>query len=281
MSVGSPGHQSLPFGAFYGRVDVRHRTPGIEVAVLDADPHRVVERHTHDDAHFVFVLDGLYVSSAAGAAPVSSGPALIYNPAGTTHRDRFEARARVVEGRFLTLSIAAGLMDAAESGARTLEGASALRDAGAIAVAERLVRECHVHSRDAALARESLALSLLAVVSRARLSDASSPPAWLAVARELLDDRCCDDVRIADVAQTAGVHPVHLARVFRRYLGCTPGDYLRRRRLDRARVLLRETRRSLSDIALCCGYVDQSHFATAFKIDTALTPSAFRRRWSP
>jgi AraC family transcriptional regulator len=264
---------SLPFGAFYGHLAVRHSTAGIEIAVLNADPHRVVERHTHDDAHFVLVLDGLYVSSAVGAEPVSSGRALIFNPAGTTHRDRFEARSRVVEGRFLTLSIAADLIDAAA----TVNVATALHDARAIAIAERLVRECHVHSRDATLLRESLALSLLAAVSRASTSNASAPPAWLAIAREMLDDRCCDDVRISEVAQAAGVHPVHLARVFRRYLGCTPGDYMRQRRLDRARVLLRETKRSLSDIALSSGYVDQSHFATAFKGSTALTPSAFRK----
>jgi AraC family transcriptional regulator len=277
MTVASHRHQSLPFGAFYGQVDVRHRTSGIEVAVLNADPHRVVERHTHDDAHFVLVLDGLYVSSAADAEPVSSGRALIFNPAGTTHRDRFEARSRVVEGRFLTLSIAAELTDASTSGAHALERATALHDERAVAIAERLVRECRVHSRDATLMRESLALSLLAAVGRVRTSKASSAPAWLAIARELLDDRCSEDVRIADVAHAAGVHPVHLARVFRRHLGCTPGDYLRRRRLDRARVLLRETKRSLSDIALSSGYADQSHFATAFKCDTALTPSAYRR----
>lgn len=101
-------HPSLAFGAFYGQLEARCSTPGLDISVLNADPHRVVERHSHDEAHFVLVLDGLYVSSAAGAAPVSNGRALIFNPAGTTHRDRFEARGRSVEGRFLTLSIAAG-----------------------------------------------------------------------------------------------------------------------------------------------------------------------------
>jgi hypothetical protein len=46
----------LPFGTFYGRPDVRRSAPGLEVAVLDADPHRVVERHGHEEAHFVLVL---------------------------------------------------------------------------------------------------------------------------------------------------------------------------------------------------------------------------------
>jgi hypothetical protein len=61
----------LPFGTFYGRVDVRRHAPGLEIAVLNADPHRVVERHSHEEAHFVLVLSGLYVSTAAGRSSCS------------------------------------------------------------------------------------------------------------------------------------------------------------------------------------------------------------------
>ena len=85
-------------------------------------------------------------------------------------------------------------------------------------------------------------------------------------------------MRVAEFARAAGVHPVHLARVFRQYLGCTPGDYLRRPRLERAAVLLRETPRPLSDVALSCGFADQSHLANAFKRHTGVTPGAYRSR---
>ena len=71
---------------------------------------------------------------------------------------------------------------------------------------------------------------------------------------------------------------MHLARVFRLHLGCTPGDYLRRRRLARAAVLLRETARPLSDVALACGFADQSHLAHAFRRHAGVSPGAFRRR---
>lgn len=272
------GHLSLPFGSFYGQLDVRCHAPGLDIAILNADPHRVVERHSHDDAHFVLVLHGLYASSAAGADAISSGTALIFNPAGTTHRDTFEARSRAVEGRFLTVSIGADLMTGASDDAEVGAGASALRDPRAIATAVQLARECHHSESDAALMQESLALSLLAHAGRARCLKTADAPRWLSVAREQLDDRCQDDVRIAEVARAAGVHPVHLARVFKHHLGCTPGEYLRRRRLDRSRTLLRETQRSLTQIALRSGYADQSHFARSFKSGTGVTPGAFRRQ---
>jgi AraC family transcriptional regulator len=272
------GFTSLPFGTFYGRVNCRWKAAGLDVAVLNADPNRVVERHSHDEAHFVLVLDGLYMSSAAGADAISSGTALIFNPAGTTHRDTFIARTRRVEGRFLTLSIAASLIEAPDAGLRLPSTATAIRDPGSIAIAQRIVRECLMHPTEHALERESLAVALLSAIGQPRDLQAATPPGWLTSAREQLDDRCGDNVTMAEVAQAAGVHPVHLARVFRRYLGCTPGEYLRQRRLERSRTLLRETTRPLAAIALSCGYTDQSHFANAFKRDTHQTPGAYRRR---
>jgi AraC family transcriptional regulator len=249
----------------------------LEFALLNADPHRVVGRHSHEEAHFVFVLDGLYVSSAAGAAAVSCGPTLIFNPAGTTHRDRFEARTRAVEGHFLTLSVSTDVMEAATMGGRPPDTAMALSSPEALEMGRRIAREVDAWTTGSPLVSESLAFMLLSSVTRPREPDACAPPRWLAVACELLHDRCTEDIHIAEVAQAAGVHPVHLARVFRRYQGCTPGDYLRRRRLERSDVLLRDTTRPIAEVALSCGFSDQSHFANAFKRHRGLTPGAYRR----
>ena len=267
----------LPFGAFYGRVDRRRASPGLELATLRADPGRVVERHSHEEAHFVFVLEGLYVSSAEGADAISHGPVLVYNPAGTTHRDRFEAQAGRISGRFLTLSISSEMM-AAEARGNPLEIATRLREPHLLAVAQRIAKECDVWTGVSPLMSESLALALVTAVNRPHALRAGLPPRWLRVAEEMLRDRCDETVRIAEIAQAAGVHPLHLARVFQRYRGCTPGDYLRRRRVERAEVLLRETARPLTDIALHCGFADQSHFARMFKQQTGRTPGAVPRK---
>lgn len=255
----------------------------MEVAVLDADPDRMVERHAHEEPHFVLVLDGLYVSSAANAPAVSDAPLLVFNPAGTVHRDRFEARdgarGRRVEGRFLTLSIDAALADAAAADGTLPQEATVLSDPAVLDVARRLAHTVSAEPDECPMVAESLALTLIATTcANAGASLGAAPPRWLAVARELLDDRCGEAVSIAELARTAGVHPVHLARVFRQHMGCTPSDYLRKRRLERAATLLRATRRPLSDIALHCGFVDQSHFANAFKRFTGSTPRAYRLR---
>jgi AraC family transcriptional regulator len=102
-------------------------------------------------------------------------------------------------------------------------------------------------------------------------------PRWLAGARELLRARCADGIRISAVAAAAGVHPVHLIRTFREFFCATPGEYVRRCRLERAARLLADSDVSLVDVALESGYADQSHFSKAFKRQFAIAPSQYRR----
>lgn len=271
----------LPFGAFYGTVEHRHCASGLAFAMMHVDPHKVVERHTHDDAHFVFVLDGLYVSSARGAPTVSRGEALVFNPAGTTHRDRFEARDRIMDGQFLTLSVSHDLVRAAEAEHGTSPIAVSMQTPRAMALARRLAAATRADHADM-LERESLALALLQEVPRSRDHQCrgvgrAHEPAWLALARAQLDDTLGGTLSIREIAHTAGVHPVHLARVFRQRMGESPASYHRRRRLEHAAALMRDTRRSLADIAIACGFVDQAHLSAAFRRTFGASPRTYRK----
>jgi AraC family transcriptional regulator len=267
----------LPYGQFFGRYQARLRVDGFELAVLNPDSTRTVERHTHEDAHFVLLLDGLYVSSATGAPSIASGPTLVYNPPGTTHRDRFESRDGAITGRFFTLSISADRMRAATEVAPLIERATNLTVAEGIRLAQRIVRECASWERASPLVTEGLAWELLELVSRTKRKSERTAPGWLRSAREMMLDRCAEDVRIGEIAESVGVHPVHLARVFRQAFGCTPGEFLRRHRLQRGAVLLRETAHPISDVALSSGFADQSHFSKAFKKGFGVSPGAYRR----
>lgn len=270
--------QVLPYGQFFGNYEARRRVAGFELAVMKPDATRTIERHTHEEAHFVLLLDGLYVSSAHGAPPIASGPTLVYNPPGTTHRDRFELKDGALTGRFFTLSISTEQLRTATEEAPLIERATNLTVAAGIELAQRIVRECRMWDRTSSAVTEALALELLALVSRSTPKADRTPPAWLRAAREMMLDRHAEHVSIGDVAATVRVHPVHLARVFRSFYACTPGDFLRQRRLERGATLLRETTHPISDVALSAGFVDQSHFTRAFKRAFGLTPAGFRRR---
>lgn len=89
-----------------------------------------------------------------------------------------------------------------------------------MAMALRLARACALHDGDAILRQHALALDLLLTVSLdtpvMRSSTSTDAPAWLHRVREQLDHSLGATITIAALARTAGVHPVHLARVFRR-----------------------------------------------------------------
>jgi len=78
------------------------------------------------------------------------------------------------------------------------------------------------------------------------------------------------------VAISAGVHPSYLARTFRKFYGCTVGDYVRRLRVDYAVRELKESDKSLAEIATAAGFYDQSHFTHEFKSHLRMTPAEFR-----
>jgi AraC family transcriptional regulator len=97
------GTTVLPFGAFFGRSRATRYVGGFALARLKPTvPEREVVRHTHEEAHFVLVTHGAYLSTALGAPSVCGPPTLVYNPPGTTHRDRFLSDA----GLFMTISVA-------------------------------------------------------------------------------------------------------------------------------------------------------------------------------
>ena len=92
-----------------------------------------------------------------------------------------------------------------------------------------------------------------------------------------LSSRCFrEPVRIGDVASEVGVHPSSLARAFQRHYRCTPGEFVRRLRVDLAGQRLAQSEVSLAAIARETGFSDQSHFSRTFKSVTGMTPGDFR-----
>jgi len=105
------------------------------------------------------------------------------------------------------------------------------------------------------------------------------PPPWLRAAEEFLRANFMQAIDLRQVAAASGVHPVHLARVFRQFYGSTPGQYVRALRLDWAASQLAAAGAaapSLASLAQQAGFSDQSHFTRAFKRHTGLTPAQYR-----
>ncbi|WP_454759716.1 helix-turn-helix transcriptional regulator [Caulobacter segnis] len=258
-------------GRFYGAPTVERQLPGVRLAHLEATKRSEdVDEHSHDDAHFVLATHGRYITTAAG--PETEGPVLVYNPPDVVHRDRFVDGG----GYFLAVSFApADWRALADAGRGAAIDALRLTGPPARRAALRLTRSL--------LARDTETLSLeglsLELASQAIMptSDGDKRPSWLDRAETYIADTFDQPINVADLADIAGVHPVHLARGYRRWLGAAPGDRLRTRRLERAADLLMRGRDPIGEIALASGFCDQSHLNRQFVKAYGVTPGEFAR----
>lgn len=80
------------------------------------------------------------------------------------------------------------------------------------------------------------------------------------------------------LAALAGVSVRQLERLFRLHLGCTPGEHYRRLRVERARLLLRQTGMPVLEIAVACGFASASHFSRTFRAEFGHSPVKERRQ---
>ena len=257
-----------------GSTDKRLQLGPISVTEQRATvPEHEVKRHVHEEAHLVLVLHGRYLSNAEHMPSECDTPALIFNPPSTDHRDRFAPGA----GRFVSIAIPQRRWQACEAKPHSLRRARRM-EVGALGEALALWRQLRIDDAASRLDAEALVEALL---SRAALRDAPTdarPPAWLRRAQERLDAVEAGPGRLGELARECGVHAAQLSRAFQRFVGCSPGQYLRRRQLWAvAESLANNAVVSLTDAAHQAGFFDHAHLVRALRQDGRLTPSALRK----
>ncbi|PXA04307.1 hypothetical protein DDZ13_07175 [Coraliomargarita sinensis] len=89
-----------------------------------------------------------------------------------------------------------------------------------------------------------------------------------------------EKLSVADMARVGGISVSSQERLFRKTFGLTPLMYLRKTRLNAACKLLRDSEVGLSDIAVQCGFNDQTNMTRAFRLELKITPLRYRRRFS-
>lgn len=93
-----------------------------------------------------------------------------------------------------------------------------------------------------------------------------------------LDRNYGRSISLDDLSRTFSISKYHMSREFKRYVGKSPNDYLIDIRLERAKDLLVDSRRSIAEIGQLVGIPNTNHFLYLFKKREGMTPSAFRRQ---
>ena len=260
-------------GQFFGRLATRRQVAGMALSESAYAPSLVIPVHDHELASVCLVLEGSYDETVGRRRRVCTPGMVIFHPEGEHHADVHHG----APVRLLSIEVGRARLAALQAVAPVLGESAHLADAGSARVAARLAREFRSADPASALAIESLVLELLVDGQRQALPGETGAPAWLVRAQEFLHANYAVGFSVQEVADAAGVHPAHLARVFRRHHRCSLGTYVRRLRVEAAGVALAQGEMPLADIALAAGFADQSHFSRLFRAATGVTPTHYRR----
>ena len=274
---------TLSPGRFFGTVEGRHATGPFQLVETRYGRGQRVPVHDHDRPYFCLVLRGDYRERAGNREVACRPDTFVFHPGGTPHEDRFGD----LGGRCFNLECESTWLDDRSSGLEALTSPLYLHDDYTAWLTRRLHHETRTLAGHSDLAIDGLARALVAAVARAAAEQTAGQaaghgeaagPDWFREAVAIASREYADSIGLADVAARVGIHPRHLARTFHDRMGSSLGSFVRRRRVEEACRLIRESDDSLSRIAFRTGFADQSHLTRTFKRIVGTTPAAYRRR---
>lgn len=266
--------RALAGGEFYSQVVSQQRQGHFLLTELRQPTARTLPHHEHQLAYVLMVLDGFYAEQTRQNSMELQAFSAVFNPAGVAHSGLVGRGGT----RLFTVECPAPYLQ----GLDLRPPAYPVVDRGTGAMLWPAIAMFSAFKSETAdcLLVESYLLEMLGAASGSGAID-RTVPRWFARVKDRLHCDFRENLRMGDLASEAGVHPVHLARVFRAREGQTPGEYVQRLRIRTACELLRQCETSLAAVALDCGFADQSHFTRTFKRVVGSTPGRLRKLLLP
>jgi AraC family transcriptional regulator len=272
------GEARLQGGQFFGAVRYRLEHSGAVFSDLRHPVPRKLPMHSHELPFFGLLLHGFYGERYGRQQKQFSPMSLMFRPAGIPHQDEIAPGGL----RFFHVELRPGWqVRLAECSGKLDRGCEDSRGGPLFWLAMQLFRETFAVEQADPLCVESLLAEVTGLAAQLPLQEKKQAPLWLARVLDKLHAECCARPTLDDLSAVAGVHPVHLSRVFRRFQREGIGEYTRRLRVRASCRYLLDPELPLGEISLLTGFADQSHFTREFRRITGLTPHTFRASLQP
>jgi AraC family transcriptional regulator len=247
----------------------RHEFAACTVVESAYGAHTAMGPHAHDVVSLSLVVAGAYEERFGRRHRRDcSRSSAVLHPAGESHSVRFSQAGAAI----LRIDFDAAAADLEPLGAAiTPWHARGTFDE----LAAQLARELRIRDDRTPVSVEAIAFDALARLARIRAPAAGD---WLDdVVCMLSDESFGSRPTLREIARATQRHPAYVSAAFHRRMGCTMGEFVRRRRVARACSSLRRTRKPLAEIAADCGFHDESHLIRSFAGVLGVSPSAYRK----
>lgn len=224
--------------------------------------------HFHDNPHLSFVIKGGGIIKSKSISDERMPGNLVFFHAGDPH----QCVAKTFPMINLNIEVGFDLLTENQL-TESAVGEALQRNTSAKLLMLKIYKE--ILSNDD-FSASSTKMLLIDLISNAQLSK-NDPPLWVVKIYELMNDKWNEPLSLDDLAKECGVHQVTISKYFRKYFGCTFGEYMRRIKIEKSLSMIKNSRFSLTQIGYECGFYDQSHFSRTFQQLTGFSPRSYAK----
>ena len=264
--------KNLSSGQFFGNTTKTILLEGITLTDTEYT-HDKVDWHYHENAYFTFILQGCVIEgNKKEIYHCPAGSLLFHNWQDAHYNIKPPGFTR---GFHVELDL--GWFTAIQPGFSVAEGSMNLLNPELKILMYKIFKETKLGDNNQQLNISALLADLFGGISGTEEIFGRKVPVWVRQIREVLNDNPLTAWTLQELAHAVAIHPVHLSRGFVKYFNCTLGEYIRAVKIERALAMLPEKKYTLTEIALACGFADQSHFIRTFKDQCDTRPSHYRK----
>ena len=262
---------TLRNGEFFGQTNETLDFDGLIITDTEYT-HPYVDWHYHENAYFTFLLQGNMTEGNKKEIYDCSAGTLLYHHWEDAH---YNIKPDIFTRGF-HIEIPREWFENLNISKDHLEGSFNIKNPALKLLMYKIFKETKINDNTSGTSAHQLLLDIFSQLS-AQKPSSEKKPIWVKQIDELLHESFVEKLNLTEISQIVNIHPIHLSRDFHKYFHCNLGDYIRKLKINKSLSILTANEKSLTEIALECGFSDQSHFIRCFKENTGITPLKYKK----